>query len=38
MKTLNAAQQLIFDSETQALEHAYYSVSADFIESIGLSF
>jgi len=38
MKTLNAAQQLIFDSETQGLEHAHYSVSADFIKSIGFKF
>lgn len=38
MKTLNAAQQLIFDSETQGMEHAWFSVSADFIESIGFKF
>lgn len=38
MKTLNEAQQLIFDSETKGLEHANYSISAAFLESIGFKF
>ncbi|NTW25258.1 MAG: hypothetical protein HGA37_11190 [Lentimicrobium sp.] len=38
MKTLNEAQQLIFDAETTGLEYAGYSLSSAFIESLGFRF
>ncbi|MCD6661106.1 MAG: hypothetical protein LT105_13165 [Lentimicrobium sp.] len=35
MKTLTPEQQLLFDSETAGLQHAYINVSQEFITSLG---
>jgi hypothetical protein len=35
MKTLTEEQQLIFDKETENLEHIFINVSSQFIESLG---
>ncbi len=38
VKTLTEEQQKIFDSETGQLEHEFYNVSNEFIESMGFRF
>ncbi|MBK6345467.1 MAG: hypothetical protein IPN08_12535 [Bacteroidales bacterium] len=35
MKTLTEEQQLIFDKETENLEHTFLNVSSQYIESLG---
>lgn len=35
MKALTPEQQLLFDSETAGLQHAYFDVSEEFISSLG---
>jgi hypothetical protein len=35
MKTLTPEQQIIYDTETAGLEHAFYNVSDEFLKSLG---